>query len=370
MRSLLAPSVYNSPEVFAREQERIFRRLWIFAGPRTLLTEPDSFITRTIGGVPIVIQNFAGELKAFVNRCAHRQSAIQIAEHGRRRLACPYHGWVYDGDGKVASIPFCDSLYGFDDRVRTSRHLDGVALECVGSMMFVNLDADPMPLESQFHREFLDRIAYVSSYFDDEVLVANFGGGFNWKLIFENVLDSNHVPFVHSGSFAKLLPKRRPDPVQSAARNARTPPDSGLTTDLRDMSFTAETSIEFRHWPWHDNVERFSNEAKYFNYFIYPNVNFTSIAGVFFPIQQFNPGAPERTDYSMWVLTGLQKQPNPATPAILWAQAKGEKSVIDEDIVVLEALQRGLGHGASPAFQGTYETQLRAMARNYLDRMS
>ena len=98
MRSLLAPSVYNSPEVFAHEQERIFRRLWIFAGPRTLLTEPDSFITRTIGGVPIVIQNFAGELKAFVNRCAHRQSAIpgptyrSLAICSLRRLATPNSG--------------------------------------------------------------------------------------------------------------------------------------------------------------------------------------------------------------------------------------------------------------------------------------
>jgi len=370
MRSLLEAKYYTSPEIFAREQERIFRRLWIFAGVATLLAEPDSFVTRTIGGVPIVIQNFAGELKAFVNRCAHRQSAIQIGEHGRRRLACPYHGWVYGSDGGATSIPFCDSLYGFDAETRASRRLMGVALERVGNMLFVNLDADPLPLEAQFHRTFLDRLAHVSSYFDDEVLVANFGGGFNWKLIFENILDFNHIPFIHSGSFAKLLPTLRPDPARPPTHAAAPPPDSQLPTDLRDLSFTADAPFEFRHWPWHDNVERFSNEPKYFNFYIYPNVNFTAIAGVFFPIQQFNPGAPDRTDYSMWVLTGRQRQPNPATPAILWTQAKGEKSVIDEDIAVLEALQRGLGPGATPAFHGTYETHLRSMAHIYLERLA
>ena len=58
MRSLLDAKYYTSPEIFAREQERIFRRLWIFAGVATLLAEPDSYITRTIGGVPVVIQDF------------------------------------------------------------------------------------------------------------------------------------------------------------------------------------------------------------------------------------------------------------------------------------------------------------------------
>jgi len=370
MRSLLDASCYTSPEVHAREQARIFRRLWIFAGPRTLLAEPDSFVTRAIGGVPVVIQNFAGELRAFVNRCAHRQSTLQIGDHGRRRLACPYHGWVYDGDGKAANIPFCDSLYGFDDATRESRRLTGVALECVGNMMFVNLDADPLPLEAQFHRELLDRVAHVSSFFDDEVLLANFGGRFNWKLIFENILDFNHIPFIHSGSFAKLLPTLRPDPAHPPARANPPPPDDALATDLRDLSFTAEAPFELGHWPWHDNVERFSREARYFNFYLYPNVNFTAIAGVFFPIQQFNPAAPDRTDYSMWLMTGRQKRRDPATAAILWSQAKGEKAVIDEDVAVLEALQRGIGPGSAPAFHGEYETHLRSIARTYLELLA
>lgn len=367
MRSLLDATCYTSPEVHAREQERIFRRLWIFAGPRTLLAEPDSFVTRTIGGVPVVIQNFAGELRAFVNRCAHRQSALQIGDHGRRRLACPYHGWVYGRDGQATSIPSCDSLYGFDDAARASRRLPGVALECVGNMMFVNLDADPLPLEAQFHRELLDRVAHVSSFFDDEVLLAKFGTNYNWKLNFENVLDFNHIPFVHPQSFAPYLPTLRPPTGAKVERSPAPVPDAELGGDLRDLSFGGDAPMTIRHWPWQDRVARFSTDERYYNWFLYPNVNFISIGAFVFEIQQYAPVGADRTEYLLWVTTGRQEVRNPATPAILWSQARSEKSVIDEDSVVLEALQRGLQNGASPAFHGAYETRLRTMARVYLE---
>lgn len=370
MRSLLDAEHYTSAAVFEREQERIFRKLWILAGPAGLLGEPDSFLTRTIGGVPVLLQNVGGEVRAFVNRCAHRGSAIQIGDHGHRRLACPYHGWVYDGEGRVASIPRGDALYGFDDATRSGRRLQPIAVERVGGLLFVNLDDEPLRLEEQFHRAFLDRLAQVTSTMDDEALLARFPCRFNWKLIFENILDFNHIPFIHASSFARLLPTLKPDPASPPQRCAPPPPDDALGGDLRDLSFTAEAPFEFRHWPWHDNVERFSSEAKYFNFYLYPNVNLTAIAGVFFPIQQFDPVAPDRTEYTMWILTGRQKRPDPATPAILWSQAKGEKAVIDEDIAVLEALQRGLGAGAPPAFHGAYETHLRTMARVYRERLA
>jgi phenylpropionate dioxygenase-like ring-hydroxylating dioxygenase large terminal subunit len=370
MRSLLAPSYYTSVDVLERERERLFRRLWIFVGPRTLLGDEDSYITRSVGGVPVVVQNQGGKINAYVNRCAHRGSAIQLGDHGHRRLACPYHGWTYDHHGRVASIPFHDLLYGFEGGPSSAPRLTRVAVECVGNLVFVNLDPKPMRLDEQFHRTFLDRIASVSSHFDDEVLISRFDGKFNWKLIFENVLDGNHVPFVHSKTFLSMIPTSSPQPSVKPLRIAAPPPDDALSNDLRDLSYTVETALNVRHWPWHDNVERFTEEARYYNYFLYPNVNFTAIAGVLFPIQQFDPVAPDRTEYTMWLMTGRQKLPNPATPAILWPQARGEKTVIDEDFAVLEALQRGIGAGSLPAYHGQYETQLRSMARVYLDRLA
>ena len=63
--------------------------------------------------------------------------------------------------------------------------------------------------------------------------------------------------------------------------------------------------------------------------------------------------------------TARKRKKLPASPAILWSHLKSEKRVINEDIVVLEALQRGLFDGGLPAFHGSCETRLRAMAKVY-----
>src|SRR5437868_6561308 len=140
MRSLLGPEHYFSPQIFEREQQRIFRRLWIFAGLRTLVEANDALLTKTIGRVPILIQNSGGTLRAFVNQCAHRQARVQVGDYGQRRLACPYHGWVYSAEGRVKSIPGCDTLYGFSEQTITGLGLKKVHIECVGNLVFVNLD--------------------------------------------------------------------------------------------------------------------------------------------------------------------------------------------------------------------------------------
>jgi hypothetical protein len=116
-------------------------------------------------------------------------------------------------------------------------------------------------------------------------------------------------------------------------------------------------------------VSRFSDESRYYNWFIYPNVNFISIGGVVFLIQQYVPVAAGKVEYHLWTLTGRQRTRDPATPAILWGHAKAEKAVIDEDIVILEALQRGLGKSES-AFHGAYEGHLRSTAQAYMKLIS
>jgi phenylpropionate dioxygenase-like ring-hydroxylating dioxygenase large terminal subunit len=46
-----------------------------------------------------------GALRAIDNRCAHRQLKLSLGQVEGCNLVCPYHGWCYDGDGKVVDIP-------------------------------------------------------------------------------------------------------------------------------------------------------------------------------------------------------------------------------------------------------------------------
>ncbi|MCY4187552.1 MAG: aromatic ring-hydroxylating dioxygenase subunit alpha [Bryobacterales bacterium] len=58
-----------------------------------------------------------GEFRALTNRCVHRQVKLSIGQVDECRLVCAYHGWEYDGDGKVAAIP---DLFGRDKLPRLS----------------------------------------------------------------------------------------------------------------------------------------------------------------------------------------------------------------------------------------------------------
>jgi len=46
-----------------------------------------------------------GELRALENRCAHRQLPLTLGEVDGCNLACAYHGWTYDGQGRLVDIP-------------------------------------------------------------------------------------------------------------------------------------------------------------------------------------------------------------------------------------------------------------------------
>lgn len=51
-----------------------------------------------------------GQVRAIDNRCAHRQLKLTTGHVEGCNLVCPYHGWTYDGQGKVVDIPH--SLFG------------------------------------------------------------------------------------------------------------------------------------------------------------------------------------------------------------------------------------------------------------------
>ena len=46
-----------------------------------------------------------GVLRAVENRCAHRQLKLSIGRVEDCQVVCPYHGWTYDGEGKLCKVP-------------------------------------------------------------------------------------------------------------------------------------------------------------------------------------------------------------------------------------------------------------------------
>ena len=112
-----------------------------------MVRERNQFFTRKIAGVPVVVQRTESGIRAFLNQCPHRLSAIQTECTGQRPLVCPYHAWSFGAEGSWAfRTPACTSSAPRRARIGLRK----LHLEEVGQLLFVNLADDPLPLREQF----------------------------------------------------------------------------------------------------------------------------------------------------------------------------------------------------------------------------
>ncbi|MFH8291965.1 Rieske 2Fe-2S domain-containing protein [Streptomyces sp. NPDC018059] len=73
--------------------------------------KPGGKLATRFWGHPIVVyRGMDGTLHALEDRCAHRQLALSGGEVNGCHLTCTYHGWTYDGDGKV--VHYAHDLFG------------------------------------------------------------------------------------------------------------------------------------------------------------------------------------------------------------------------------------------------------------------
>lgn len=374
MLSQLTSEHYLSQRIFDLERDRIFRRLWLFAGFRTSIAEPGAFLTRTMAGLPVLLQNCDGDIRAFENLCPHRQMPLQRQPFGQARMVCPYHGWVFDHDGKVKSIPHEATLYAYTPVEREALCLKRYAVEIVGNMVFVNLAPSPMAIGSQFTDDFLSVLAEASGHFATLSVHVDIPVRYNWKLNYENVLDANHIPYIHPKSFQTLLRDGERRTAQEEEPN-RVPhdepaaPGGGVhrtASGLLAQSLLQSAPMRIDPWPWHDAVHRYGSQDCFYTFSIFPNVNFISPGGLTFIAQQFEPLAPGLTQLRMTLTIAKEKRRVPGLPALLRTYLKGEASVLNEDIAYLEALQARLYLGAPRAQHGQYEHRLQSAAQAYL----
>ena len=374
MQSRMVPRHYLSQDVFDREQVKLFRKLWVFAGLRTMVSRHNDFLGRTIAGIPVVIQNFDGELKAFENVCVHRGARLQCAPTGNRPLVCPYHCWKYDATGAPSKIPLHDELYRYPDDERQSMRLRQFALRAVGNVLFINLAADPLPIEEQFDHAFLALLESSSNAYDTEVMTTTFRAHFNWKIGYENLRDPNHVGFVHSKSLARSVSfATAVDEVMNREGTQDLPPhldQSARRALLRQFSVGgAEGTFKgAAHYDWQANVERWGDQDAYFNWLAYPNLHISTGDGGFsFSIEHHVPVAPGRTDMEIYWMTAKKRAPYAYASTVLTSKMHGSKLVVGEDIQIMEEVQAAVHADGPVARQGDYEGFNKLVERWYVD---
>ena len=141
---LLQPADYFSREAFDRERHLLFLRHWQIAGLAHQIGRFGDYLACSVHGIPVIVHNDNGSIVAFKNVCAHRHAMLQPNGSGRQKqLTCQYHGWQYQGDGRVSKVPDGESFKGIQaDEFCLTR----VKAEVCGPFVWVCLD----PLADSF----------------------------------------------------------------------------------------------------------------------------------------------------------------------------------------------------------------------------
>ena len=358
MRHALDIQHYTDPRTFELEQQKVFGKLWLFAGFTSMVAQRNQFFTRRFAGVPVLIQRTDAGIRAFINQCPHRKSAIQTSSSGVRPLVCPYHAWTFGPEGELRSTPNAP-LYQFDEAEKSALCLHSLPVQVVGQLILVNLSEQPLALSEQFSEDMLEQLRVVSGHLDTQMVYSCHRVRYNWKLNMENVKDFNHVPFIHSQTFSPLIKSeafRSPvsEPLPSVAQRL----SCGVPAKLSALSYCSRAPMSPASGWFAKDCDRYGDGAFYYNWYLYPNVNFSSVKGEYFTLQQYDPVGPGESDYHLWVMTAKRKDTRTDFSALLSTSIRAERRVIAEDTQVLEQMQAGFGPYSGQVCHGDYEGML------------
>lgn len=137
---------YTDPAIFAAEMDGLFTRTWQFACHVSALEKQGDFYAFELAGEGLFcIKGKDGEIRTFYNVCQHRAHRLVEGSGSARVVACPYHMWTYDLEGRLRNGPNIKAVEGFD---KSQICLTQVRTEIFLGFVFVNLDPDAAPMDA------------------------------------------------------------------------------------------------------------------------------------------------------------------------------------------------------------------------------
>ena len=185
--------LYNSEAAFAFDVAAIFGESWLFVGFEAEVRKPGDYVAFSIGDWPVmIVRGKDGDLRAFHNSCRHRGSIICKTGSGNQsRLACPYHHWTYDLEGRLLAAGRMPTDFNKHDH-----SLKQVHLETVAGAMFICFAPTP-PAFDRFRAELTPMLAPHNLQHAKLAYQSTLVEYANWKLVMENARECYHCASGH-----------------------------------------------------------------------------------------------------------------------------------------------------------------------------
>lgn len=194
-------------------------------------------LARTILDLPLVLfRDRSGRAATLLDRCSHRNAPLSLGRVDEAgHLACPYHGWRFDGAGGCREVP--GLLEGGD---ASGREVPAFATIEQDGFVWVWARAGAEPVGTPVRIPYWDDDAYLTVLREYDVECT-------LHAALENALDVPHTAFVHRGDFRgkgsrEIEAVRRRIPGGIEVEYLGEPPLSGAATDADGRPLVAQ------HW--------------------------------------------------------------------------------------------------------------------------
>ena len=328
----LPNSHYVDENVFQKEKEILLFNKWSgVAFSKDIPNNGDALPINFLSFPLLVVRNQEGEVVVFQNICRHRgMILVDEKKNIRGTIRCPYHSWSYNLDGNLRATPHVGGpgQNAHEDINKNELGLTKINSTVYLGVIFVNISGNAEPFE-KVNRNLLSRWCE----FDKSLFYSNTDSSFildlncNWKLAVENYCESYHLPWVH--------------------------PELNIISKLEDHyniqeknEFSGQGSYVYRQIEHKGNVfydfdglsSKWKEGAEYIA--VYPNVLLGVHRDHIFSII-LEPVNSEFTREHVAIFYAKKESTGVAFSQLRKQNFSFWKSVLKEDIFVVEGMQRG-----------------------------
>ena len=306
----LPAAVYQGGFYSVLDKTWVLHPSWQLAAHTSQLANVGEYVVHEIADQPVIVVNTGRGIKAFHNVCRHRAGPLAFENGCGKTLMCKYHGWNYHLDGRLKSAPEMHTTPGFDV---SQYQLPEIKTSIWQGLVFVALN-DQVPALADVVSGIEDTIAPIDIstmrfYRRDEFIL-----GCNWKVYVENYLEGYHLPHVHPG-LNKLL-------------------------DYKSYQTEISQWHSYQYSPL-DQGEGFYGEGQAHYFFLYPNTMLNVLPNRL----QTNQVLPMSNNQCK-VVFDYYYPDQPGIEKLIEQDQSFSDEVQDEDIMICEAVQKGLNSGS------------------------
>ena len=328
----LPNSHYVDESIFQKEKEILLFNKWSgVAFSKDIPNNGDALPINFLGFPLLVVRNQDGEVVVFQNICRHRgMILVDEKKNIRGTIRCPYHSWSYNLDGNLRATPHVGGpgQNAHEDINKKELGLTKINSTVYLGVIFVNISGNAEPFE-KVNRNLLSRWCE----FDKSLFYSNTDSSFilelncNWKLAVENYCESYHLPWVHPE--LNIISKLE-DHYNIQEKNEFSGQGSYVYRQLEDKG-KVFYDFDGLSSKWNEGAEYIA---------VYPNVLLGVHRDHIFSII-LEPVNREFTREHVAIFYAKKESTGVAFSQLRKQNFSWWKSVLKEDIFVVEGMQRG-----------------------------